>query len=370
MINMPKNMRAEEMATLTLQSLYESYGYKKYKVSQFEEYGFYLKYKSFLQSERILSFTDLDGRVMALKPDITLSIIKNANNSSVLQKVYYHETVFRESAQSNTYREINQMGLEYIGEIDDYAICEATLLAKKSLAEINDKHVLELSHMGFVMGFLNSLEIAKEAKEQALTFISAKSVHELKNLASEQNLNEKNTQNLQEICSLSGEFDIVLEKAKSICVNSHMQNAIKELECVKQALENEDSATLRLDFTLLNDTEFYDGILMAGYINGIARPVLAGGRYDGMMQKLSKTGGAIGFAVYLSELEYLRQSKTEETNEVIILNENSNSAKLLQEVARLTSSGLNVTVLPLQAQSTSQNYKIDYRFTERGLEKC
>ncbi|MEG2054356.1 MAG: ATP phosphoribosyltransferase, partial [Oscillospiraceae bacterium] len=68
----------------------EKYGYKKYKVSNFEEYNFYLQYKSFLTSDKILTFTDLDGRLLALKPDITLSIIKNAKvENGKTEKAYY-----------------------------------------------------------------------------------------------------------------------------------------------------------------------------------------------------------------------------------------------------------------------------------------
>lgn len=53
--------RPEDKAMLLLRRLYELYGYRKYKVSNFEEYSLYLQYKSFLSGEKILSFTDLDG---------------------------------------------------------------------------------------------------------------------------------------------------------------------------------------------------------------------------------------------------------------------------------------------------------------------
>ena len=50
--------------------------------------------KHFLLSENILTFTDTDGRLMALKPDVTLSIIKNTRDTvGALQKVYYNENL-------------------------------------------------------------------------------------------------------------------------------------------------------------------------------------------------------------------------------------------------------------------------------------
>ena len=70
-------LRDDEKIIYTLRSLYSSRGYAQYKMSQFEEYDFYVKNKDFLVSDRIITFTDTNGRLMALKPDVTLSIIKS-----------------------------------------------------------------------------------------------------------------------------------------------------------------------------------------------------------------------------------------------------------------------------------------------------
>ena len=50
-----------------LRELYRRYGYIQYKMSKFEPYDLYVQNKSFLVSEDILTFTDADGRLMALK---------------------------------------------------------------------------------------------------------------------------------------------------------------------------------------------------------------------------------------------------------------------------------------------------------------
>ena len=90
-------LRREEQAIYRLRALYQSFGYRPYKMNKFEEYDLYAHNKSFLQSEQILTFTDTDGRLMALKPDVTLSIIKNAKETAGLQKLCYSETVYRPS---------------------------------------------------------------------------------------------------------------------------------------------------------------------------------------------------------------------------------------------------------------------------------
>ena len=106
LINVFKN---EEKAIFDLRTLYLKYGYCHFKVSKFEEYDLYAKNKNFLVSEKILTFSDTNGKLMALKPDITLSIIKNIGNGRErLTKVCYNETVYRAPSDSEGFKEIIQ----------------------------------------------------------------------------------------------------------------------------------------------------------------------------------------------------------------------------------------------------------------------
>ena len=133
------NMRSaslgfSEKVIFSLRSLYEKYGYSQYKMSKFEEYDLYARNKDFLISDSVITFTDTNGKLMALKPDVTLSIVKNSKDApDFVQKLYYNENVYRVSKRSHAFQEIMQVGLECIGMVDDYCICEALMLAAQSL---------------------------------------------------------------------------------------------------------------------------------------------------------------------------------------------------------------------------------------------
>ena len=71
-------LQPKERASFALRALYEAAGCRKYHMGRFEEYGLYQENRSFLSSEQVITFTDLDGRLLALKPDVTLSIAKTA----------------------------------------------------------------------------------------------------------------------------------------------------------------------------------------------------------------------------------------------------------------------------------------------------
>ena len=60
------------------------------------KYDLYVRNKNFLKSDQIITFNDLNGKLMALRPDVTLSIVKNTKDcGDKLCKYYYNENVYR-----------------------------------------------------------------------------------------------------------------------------------------------------------------------------------------------------------------------------------------------------------------------------------
>ena len=116
-------LRPLETLTLALRRLYEQYGYAAFSMTHMEEYAFYIENRNFLEQPEIAVFSDLDGRLLALKPDVTLSIVRSVPvDNTQLQRLYYAENVFRASAQAGGFRELSQMGLECIGCVTEYAV--------------------------------------------------------------------------------------------------------------------------------------------------------------------------------------------------------------------------------------------------------
>ena len=77
--------------------------------------------------------------------------------------------------------------------------------------------------------------------------------------------------------------------------------------------------TLYLDFSLACDRNYYNGIVFRGYISGMPEAVLSGGRYDPLLRGMGRTAGALGFAVYLDQLERLGDEKAAIDVDVLIL---------------------------------------------------
>ena len=281
-----QSLRRAEAATLRLRGLYESYGYRKYRMGRFEEYSLYAANKSFLLGENVPTFTDLDGRLMALKPDVTLSIAKNTKaDKNTCEKVYYLESVYRESKESHTYKEISQMGLECMGGVDDCVIAEVLALALKSLADFETDYVLKISNMDFVVGLMEELPVNADQKDIILGLIRTKNRSGLEKLCADLALPEGDTEKLMKVSGLYGEFGRVLAEAGAIADTPKMKEAVALLSRLYEVLEamglGGQLDKVRLDFSMINDIEYYNGIIFQGFLDGLARQVLSGGKVDG-----------------------------------------------------------------------------------------
>ena len=326
-------------------SMYERSGYKKYKMSKFEEYDLYLENRSFLSDGAIITFNDPDGRLLALKPDVTLSIAKNTSaGGRKAEKLYYKENVYRISPEARQLKEIMQMGLEYIGDVDLYVMCEVISLACRSLYEICADYTLDISHMGFVTGLLDGAGVSGERRRSILEAISRKSSHEIETICKKEGVSEKLSDKIKSLCSLYGPFNTVLEKAKELVINNKMENSVSELEEIYNTLSAVDSAyKLNLDFSIVNDMSYYNGIIFQGYLEGAASSVLSGGRYDNLMLKLGNDTGAVGFAINLDIVEmYAENEESYDADILLLYSENDNVSDVLQEVYRLSAQGYSV----------------------------
>lgn len=336
--------RAEERMVYRLRRLYEGLGYQKYRMRKFEEYGLYADNKAFLKDERIITFSDLDGKLLALKPDVTLSIVKNMRASRAPeQKLYYTESVYRCGADSGEYREIGQVGLEYFGQIDRYAACEVVYLALETLRETGGEYILDISHMGFVAQLLKRASGEATAREEMLSLLRQKNAHGLRALLTQKQAPEDIADRLCALCSLGGDFAATMQKARALCVCDEMTSALDELSLVYASLSALGQADhVRLDFSIINDLDYYNGIVFQGYIRDVPRVALSGGRYDPLLRKFSVTGQAIGFALYPDELSrFFRHARPYDVDTLCLYTDGDRECDVLRAVLSLCQSGVS-----------------------------
>jgi len=295
-------LRPSEILGLKLRSLYKSCGYSSFKMGKFEEYDLYARSKDFIPSKRIITFSGAEGKLMALRPDITLSIVKNhGDDPDRTDKLYYSENIYRCESDGD-YREIMQIGLECLGLLDERNVCEVIWLAARTMESVTDDYVLEISHLGIIRAVTAGLDEATASR--VISLMGEKNRDGLKAMREAGELDGGSFARIDGVMNACGSPEKVIRELRDLIPGDEAKAALAELEtCANYLGEAGTKGRVVLDFSIISNMKYYGGIIFKGYAAGIPKSILSGGRYDGLMKHLGKKGGAIGFALYLDRLE-------------------------------------------------------------------
>ena len=319
-------MNTKEQKGYELGRFYATYGYAPYKMSKFEEYDLYVRNKDFLISDGVITFTDTNGKLLALKPDVTLSIIKNSKyQPGCVQKMHYCENVYRISEDSHCFKEILQAGLECMGDIDDATLYEVLTLAVHSLG--SEGVVLDIAHRGVVEDLLTSCTLTEAARTAIYRCLREKNPHEMAQVCAANGVPTDVADKLGSLITLYGKPADVLPKLFDLLGDTAPLRQLKRL--TDGFATKETAHNLRIDFSVVAAGKYYNGIVFKGYVDGVPDAVLSGGQYDPLMQNMGLQGGAVGFAVYLDYLDHLDRTKPDyDVDTLILYDENTDLAAL------------------------------------------
>ena len=350
-------LKSEERAIVSLRALYQSFGYLPFKMSKFEEYDLYARNKDFLVSDRIITFAGSDGKLLALKPDVTLSIIKNtAREGASSTRLYYNENVYR-PGRSGHYTEIMQTGIENIGDLGTADICEVLYLAAMSLKSLSDSFVLDVSHMGLISALLSEISDDPNFKRDVFSALASKSVHEISSVAEKFALDNKWTALLQSLVDFSGSFADAVALISAATSSDSVKEALAELSAIGKIFADTDIAGLvQIDFSAVSNVNYYNGIVFSGYIEGVSDRILAGGEYSELLASMNCPGRAVGFAIYLDLLERLdAESEPYDVDVLLVYSDKTPIKKLFDTREKLAREGKRVSA------QRSSDVKVRYK---------
>lgn len=329
-------LRREQSIALKLKRLYLSYGYSEYKLTSFEEYSLYADNKNFLTDREIITF-NMSGKIYALRPDVTLSVVKNSKDGQT-SRVFYDEKVYRK--KTGAFKEMNQLGAELVGNVDAVSEADMVKMIKNTLDVISPKNVLVLSHMGIIVKAVELLGLNRAEKKYVLNLLSNKNSHDFLAFVGKKNLSADCVDAFRQLIDLPQNIPDAIANLKALSPILGTQNETDEL---KLLIELVGENNLAIDFSVVGDDGYYNGLIFKGYVEGVPKAVVYGGRYDKLLERMGKCGGAIGFAVYIGELsKYLQDSVNEPDTAIIYSDESKITALNLAE--KLRKSGKRVVL--------------------------
>ena len=375
MKNYIKNMSKKDLVLLNIRKMYDSYGYKKISLPSFEEYDLYNENKDFID-RNVLTVMSPNGKLLALRPDITLSVAKKVSKDQSLKysKIYYQENTYNLTKYVG-YEEDEQLGIELIGKESMFLDFEIINLAVKSLYIINKKSMIILSHAGFISSIFENFDLEYEIKEEILDCINRKNSHDIqKILKRNEHISENVKKLIYKIPELSGNLENIEKELLKYEINVNTKKILSELKQLNSLLMKfYNKSKIVFDFSVVKNLNYYNGIILQGYIEGFPNVILTGGRYDKLFEKFGVDTGAVGFAILTDGLKGYYKDTDKKDFEVLIAYDNSDFEKLVEIVNDFQKKGLRVRTENIENLGESDfeifNFDEKYIFQNGELKK-
>ena len=375
MKNYIKNMSKKDLVLLNIRKMYDSYGYKKISLPSFEEYDLYNENKDFID-RNVLTVMSPNGKLLALRPDITLSVAKKVSKDQSLKysKIYYQENTYNLTKYFG-YEEDEQLGIELIGKESTFLDFEIINLAVKSLDIINKKSMIVLSHAGFISSIFENFDLEYEIKEQILDCINRKNSHDIqKILKRNEHISENVKKLIYKIPELSGNLENIEKELLKYEINVNTKKILSELKQLNSLLMKfYKKSKIIFDFSVVKNLNYYNGIILQGYIEGFPNVILTGGRYDKLFEKFGVDTGAVGFAILTDGLKGYYKDTDKKDFEILIAYDNSDFEKLVEIVNDFQKKGLRVRTENIENLGESDfeifNFDEKYVFQNGELKK-
>lgn len=242
---------------------------------------------------------DRTGDLLALRPEMTVPIARFVATLGLRRvRLFYIAEVFRsrDTARGEA-REFVQAGVERIGDGGPEADAEVVALAAWALREAGlSRFRLGIGHAGFLRKLLGAAGLDAQEQHAAQMLLYRRDFVGLGEL-----LEDAPGEVRQAILGLPAwRGPDALERASRLRV---APEALAEIEALLVKLRPYGiQADVEVDLGIIRDFEYYTGVVFEAYAHGVGRPLLGGGRYDGLLGRFGEDRPAIGFALELDRL--------------------------------------------------------------------
>lgn len=314
---------AEQLETLRrgLLDLFASYGYRLVQPPLFEHASsFSLKGVSDLEARSFTMVDQLSGRLLAMRPDITLQAARidaQLFRSKDLNRLCYAGSVLHaQAAGLLSSREPIQMGCELYGHYGFEADLEIQELALASLSAAGIESVhLDLTDRGIFLALQENDPALKDHEELAQCAIKALQTKDKPALAV---LTVLKPETREALCALTdlygsarGENNVIERARQELPRLLPIEQALDRLQSVAESalFVKHPKCALTVDLADLKGWQYHNGIMFSIYCEGFTDAIVRGGRYDGLGEDFGRSRAATGFSLELRSLGLVARSQ-------------------------------------------------------------
>jgi ATP phosphoribosyltransferase regulatory subunit len=300
----------------TAMSVFDRWSYEEITTPSVDYYALFEHGMGITEAQRAFRFTDQDGRLLTLRPDVTSSVARAA--ATLLSdrprplRLCYAAPVFKQQSQSAAEwrRENTQLGCELIGAGDASADLEMLLVAAEILRQLGlqDSCCITINHVEIFNGLAEEFSLDANAREVVRSLIDSRAIPELNRFSSD----ALGCKTFADLVHLKGKQEVI-QSAQDLVSNARSQRALMVIAALWQALETRGVSDLfEIDLGDVSSLDYYTGLSFKVFVDGAGSRVGGGGRYDGLIANFGAAEPAIGFVLNLDGLTDVLLRKTNE----------------------------------------------------------
>lgn len=369
-INNNKNTNVEDFQMRdtvidTLKARFRTYGYKQVRTSTFESYDMYSDISGTVNRDEMIKVIDTSGKVLVLRPDVTIPLTRTMalNTQIKYERLFYVLDVFRQSKEQVDQKESTQAGIECFGKNTPEIDSEIIMLAVHALKDLGFKNFkIEIGHAGFFKELIQQTNLNNHDLDILQTLIQTKNLIEIEPFLNELSIEENLQKAIQSIPMMYGNPEYVIKQAETIILNENMKNVLQNLMDVYQVLQAYGMEEyIHFNLGLINNMNYYSGIIFQGFVDSVGKPIIMGGRYDHLSKQFNSSIPAVGFAIEVDLLIHAitQQGLVKNPSSLVDININyvdEKQAEALQTAYQLRDLGYQVLV----GSSKQAKYQIDF----------
>jgi len=291
-----------------IDELFQKWGYKEVITPTVEYYETFNQNSNPLREEDMYKFFDNKGRILVLRPDMTVPIARvvetKLKDTMLPIKLRYTSNIFRvHKSLGGKRNEYTDIGVELIGLEDGKSDLEILVLALEGLKKIGLKDFkLEIGNIGFFNGAFANTDIDEECKSKIAKFIDEKNLKSLEEYLEDLDIEKEYKAFFNKLPWMFGGKEI-LDQAKELAFNNSIKENLEYLENLYLDLEQLGYGNnITFDLGMIPRLNYYTGIIFKGYCEGVGTTVLRGGRYDNLIKPYKKYLPAIGFSIDINSV--------------------------------------------------------------------
>ena len=306
--------------------VFARHGYHVVQPPMFEYYDVYDA--AVTKAENMFKFFDNNGRMLALRPDLTTSVARIAATKPLGELPYriaYSGSAFRndETFSNDRRREFSQAGIELIGNGGTDADAEVIEIAIEALLKFGVKDFqIDMGHADYYKGLAEIAGLDPIVSDKLRANINDKDFVAIEGILDGIDIDEKLKEVFMELPKMFGGIETAVAAAKNPIIGEKSRAALENLISVYEILKGKGlDKYISTDLGMVPNLDYYTGIIVKGFAQGVAFPICSGGRYDNLTEKFGKalpaTGIAIGIERVMTALSDIRERNDENASEYI-----------------------------------------------------